>query len=191
MSRFIKVFICLFVFPIFLANASLAESIESTTSNQLFIKGSPSFLMGSAGTEGTVPGLNLQLAVRFFNNVPLDLTTEIGGYYKKVSVEPISISALIVPLLFGVNYSLEIPDLVITPSLGVNAGPVLVRAALKTGKAFGNLSASDSTITYGAFIVPGVTFDLSRNLGLSIEPRIGIMASTFIFSPQAGLRYTF
>lgn len=114
-----------------------------------------------------LPGLNLQLALCPVRDLPLYLTGDTGPYfYTGYSFQ------VMVPILLGMDYHIPIPDSKVRPLFGVALGPVI-----------------GSRVVFGMLFRPGVIFDLHKNISLNLELRLGVIASSFAFVPQFGVRF--
>ena len=121
-----------------------------------------------AGDGVALPGLNFQVAGRVVPNLPLNLTVDAGPYfYTSTGFQ------VIFPILVGMDYEFAIPqNPKVRPVLGVNLGPVIGRR-----------------VVFAMLFRPGVNIYLSRDVALNFEPRLGVLASSFVFAGQFGVRF--
>lgn len=144
---------------------STTDTIRTYDSPAVFLTVAPAVLV----MEGDgLPGLNFQLSTRIVRDVPLYLTADVGPFFHNTSYT----FRVVVPILFGMDYQVEIAGSAVKPIFGVNLGPVV-----------------GSRVVFGMLFRPGVNIAIGRNISLNFEPRLGVIANSFAFMPQFGARF--
>lgn len=118
---------------------------------------------GSA-TPGAVIGLNTRLTERG----PIYLGGEFGAF-----VATGTPSYAMFPLLASGYYQFELGTGV-HPLLGAMVGPVFSTAA-------------GSSVQLELLFRPGFNFEVGRRFVINVEPRLGVIGSSFVFVPQLGV----
>ena len=118
---------------------------------------------------GALPGVNVGITTRISDRSPLYMGAELGFFIATANPAYGEF-----PLLGSLYYQFE-PARFVHPLLGVLAGPVI-----STG-------GNESTVRFGAFFRPGVNFELGDRAVLNVEGRFGVVGSTFVFLPEAGV----
>jgi hypothetical protein len=102
--------------------------------------------------------------------------------------------ATIIQLLPTAYYMFTLPKLRHTRLYGgLSLGPAIATAggfAGQVGNAQVNVGGS-TTVLFEMLIRPGAEFDLAPNLMVQVEPKFGLLSSSFVFIPQANAVYTF
>lgn len=125
----------------------------------------PSLLVAD---NGAAPGVIAQFSTPVMGSTPLFFTVDFGPYfYSNYFGTSVAIAALA-----GMDYRFALPRTKIRPLFGVNFGP-----------AFGR------RVVFAMLFRPGVDFPLSADVELNLETRFGVIASSFVFLPQFGVRF--
>lgn len=70
------------------------------------------------------------------------------------------------------------------PRIGVSLGPVF---EVVKGDLVANRFQDRNTVSFGLLFKPGVNLFFSRDLALQVEPRLGVVQSSFLFAPEIGM----
>ncbi len=119
---------------------------------------------GASASPGMVVGINSRITHRG----PIYLGGEFGAYV--VTRSP---AYAMFPLLASGYVQFELSSGV-HPLLGAMIGPVFS-------------TSGGSSAQLEILFRPGLNFELGRNFVLNMEPRFGVMGSSFIFVPQLGV----
>ena len=158
------------------------DSNGSSSSIPVKISVGPSLgiLSGVVGFGGDV-----SVAIAPVSGMPLYVGLE-SGYYnwsQSASSSGYSQSGTIssVPLLFTGLYAFDLP----------NSSPLHPYVGLALGMSFTGasasgdfLSGSGSAVQFEGLLRPGVALDMGSNIDLAIEPKFGILSSSFVFLPH-------
>jgi len=141
------------------------EKVTVTRPPSLTIIAAPSLLVGDSAA---LPGFNGQLGFQVVPHIPLNLTADMGLYFYTGGYG----FAVVVPILFGMDYHFQIPQSKIKPFFGVNLGPVIA-----------------PRVGFGMLFRPGLNVSLTKTMDFNFEPRFGVIGSSFAFVLQLGLRF--
>ena len=125
----------------------------------------PSLLVADGGVAAGVLG---QFSMPVIRGTPLFFTAEVAPYFASNYVA----TGVAVATLVGMDYRFALPRTKIRPLFGVNFGPVWGRR-----------------VVFGMLFRPGVDFPIAPSIELNLETRFGVIASTFVFLPQFGIRF--
>jgi len=123
-------------------------------------------ILSSGGSA--LPGADVGISVRIADRSPLYAGAELGTFFSLGNA-----SYGVFPILGSLYYQFE-PVSALHPLLGAMAGPVF-----STG---GGVSAGRLAVLFR----PGFNIELGRRAAINIEPRFGVIGSSFVFIPQAG-----
>ncbi len=137
----------------------------------------PSFglLEGVAGV-----GASTSLVFRLKANLALYVGLESGFYHW--SSGGVSISSI--PILPTLYYRVRISGSNVTPYFGASVGISVTIGSLA-------FYGSASEIDFMGLARPGIEFELDRQTSFYVEPKLGIIGSTFVFLPNVGVTFSF
>lgn len=151
--------------PLFGAASSIKETSGGPDTAPLVMNVAGGILAsGGSAFPGMVIGINARLA----QQGPFYLGGELGAFLATGSP-----AYAMFPLLASGYFQFELSSGV-HPSLGAMIGPV-----------FSTASANSAQLE--VLFRPGVNFELGRRFVINLEPRFGVMGSSFIFVPQLGV----
>lgn len=141
--------------------------------------GSPS-QPGSAGNAtGAVVNMGFTTAVS--STVPLQIGADFGLGF--LSLNP-AVNATYIRLTPTVIYKFDLAKTdVVHPYFGLSVGPNVTILSVSTG----NLNGSSTKAYLEMLTRLGVSFDLSKQLALSMESKLGTLGGDLIFMPSAVL----
>lgn len=125
----------------------------------------PSMLVADGGVA---PGVLAQFSTAVVPGTPLFFTAELAPYFYSTYFD----TKFAIATLLGMDYRFTLPHAKVRPLFGVNFGPVFGRR-----------------VTFGMLFRPGVDFPIRRDIELNFEMRFGVVASSFVFLPQFGVRF--
>ncbi len=123
------------------------------------------------GAGKALPGLNFTAVTAAAPGVPLYIGVDAGFFFNN---EPNFNGVL--PVLGTMYY--EFPTGAATrPMLGVSGGPV-----------FG-IGENQESARFGMLLKPGLNIRMADTVGITIESRIGVFGSTFVYLPQVSAHF--
>lgn len=125
----------------------------------------PSLLVADAGAA---PGVIGQFSMPASPGVPLYFTADFGPYFH-TSFYGTSVA---IATLVGMDYRFHIRKAKVRPLFGVNFGPTFGRR-----------------VVFAMLFRPGLDIPVARDIEINAEARFGVIASTFVFLPQFGVRF--
>lgn len=118
-----------------------------------------------------LPGVNLELTARIIRSVNLYGGVVSGGYFFTAET-----FGAVIPLLPTAYFEFS-PSPKVHPILGVALGPVI---------GAGN---STTAVRFGMLFRTGMNIYLAPDIALNVEPRLGVIGSSFTFIPQLGATF--
>lgn len=127
----------------------------------------------------TLSSIGGAASIGFFSNGRTDIGLDIGYYQVKESkgLDPVTLSTLPVQLSWLHRFS----ESAIRPYLGFSVGVTVLSVS--------NSTESGSVLLPSLALRPGVEFQMTRNIGLYLEARGGLLLTIPYFNPQAGLAF--
>lgn len=145
-----------------------SSSVHGTVANTVLSVG-PALDIRGAGKA--LPGMNFTAVTSAAPGVPLYVGVDAGFFFNN---EPKFNGEL--PVLGTMYYEFQTGGS-IRPVLGVSGGPV-----------FGVGDNAESA-RFGMLMKPGVNIRMAETVGVSIESRIGVFGSTFVYLPQVAAHF--
>lgn len=150
-------------------SSSVTYSEPSSVANTMLSVGPALEIQGS---DKALPGFNFTAVTSAASGVPLYVGAEAGFFFTN---DPKFNGVL--PVMGTMFY--EFPTGAATrPFLGVSAGPV-----------FG-VGENQTSARFGMLLKPGLNIKMAPTVGLTIESRIGVFGSQFVYLPQVAAHFT-
>jgi hypothetical protein len=96
----------------------------------------------------------------------------------------------ILPILFSSSYRFNVGTSIVHPKIGVGVGVGLLSGAAVSGGQEGASGAGGQTALLLVF-KPGVDFDVSKNISISLEPKFGLLTAILFFAPSLNVGFSF
>ncbi len=143
------------------------------------VGGGASYYNGNTGW-----GLTTGIGTRLTEESPIFVGVDLGFNFWSAnsSLTSTSLRATGISLLPTISYGFEISGLKsVRPYMGLALGPMLnIESRTELG-----VDSSGSRVQFVLLLRPGVNIGISDQLSLNLEPKFGVIASSFVILPTA------
>ena len=192
-----KSFLSLIVAAVVVASplvASPSLSLEASDTNSDQPAARIAVAPALAIMSGEVGG-GFDAGVTFRTNSPIYVGFQTGVYRWSASatsstgISHASLSATVIPLMATALYRFE-TNSAVHPYIGLSLGAALATGYASVSYQDDSSSASASKIFFQGLVRPGVEFDLTPGMALTVEPKFGVLKDEFVFLPHLGLSFS-